>query len=393
MVLVDWLNFQNVRLSALSAVRYTAANLTASRELGASMNLVADENIPLLDEFFADFGHIERCSGRNLTAAQLQQADVLLVRSVTAVNAALLENTPVRFVGTCTIGTDHIDFSYLQRQQITFASAPGCNAEAVADYVISSLSVLVEQRQQHLSDLVVAVVGVGNVGGRVAKRLAALGLTLLWVDPFKTDLAVGQKVDLAEALSRADVLCLHTPLTTSGAHPTQNLIGAVQLAAMKTDACLLNAGRGPVVNNQALLVHLQQHKHFSAILDVWETEPEPNLVLMDHCLLATPHIAGYSLDGKMRGTEMIYQALCQHLGVAATHHLADFLPEPAVKHLELSSQLSAEQALIARLRAVYDVRNDDGRMRYAMKHAVKSAEAFDALRRDYPLRRDSTTLN
>lgn len=356
------------------------------------MRILADENIPLLDEFFAKLGSITRVSGRTLSQTDVINTDVLLVRSVTNVNKELLYNTPVHFVGTCTIGTDHIDLDYLQGRKVGFASAPGCNAQAVADYVLSSLLVLVESREQQLKNLTVAVVGVGNVGSQVRKRLEALKVTVLGVDPFKREEEVGALVSLNDALVQADVVCLHTPLTTTGEYPTSRLIGKRQLSLMKSDACLLNAGRGPVVDNAALLAHLKRYKNFTAIMDVWDTEPEPNLELLERCLIATPHIAGYSLDGKMRGTEMIYQALCQHLGLPAKHQLIDFLPEPSVKHLQLSSAVSSQQALGIQMRAVYDVRNDDGRMRYAMRNAESLSETFDALRRNYPLRRDFSTL-
>lgn len=352
------------------------------------MNIVADENIPLIHEFFAEFGSITRLNGRTIKNADLQQADILLVRSVTQVNAELLKNTPIKFVGTCTIGTDHIDLDYLQQQNIAFASAPGCNAHAVADYVLSSLLVLVESREQQLSDLTVAVVGVGNVGYQVRQRLEQLGVTVQGVDPFKDEAQVGKLVTLEEALPQADVLCLHTPLTITGSHPTQHLIGAQQLQQMKGNACLLNAGRGPVVDNTALLEHLKANKNFTAILDVWETEPEPNLELLERCLIATPHIAGYSLDGKMRGTEMIYQVLSKHLNHAATKQFSDFAPEQAVLELKLSQQMPTQQQLSTRLRAVYDVRNDDGRMRYAMRNSESLKTTFDYLRKNYPLRRD-----
>ena len=357
------------------------------------MQIVADENIPLLDEFFADLGTITRLNGRTITAADVQQADILLVRSVTKVNPALLQGSKVKFVGTCTIGTDHIDLEYLQQQHIAFASAPGCNAHAVADYVQSSLLTLLENREQSLAGLTAAVVGVGNVGSRVRQRLESLGLTVLGVDPFKDEAQVGKLVPLAEALPQADIICVHTPLTTSGSHPTQHLIGAPELQQMKPDACLLNAGRGPVVDNAALLSHVQQHKNFVAILDVWESEPEPDLALLERCLIATPHIAGYSLDGKMRGTEMVYQALCQFLNRPVSKSLAELAPEPAVLALELSAAMPSQQQLSTQVRAVYDVRNDDGRMRYAMRNSSNLAKTFDYLRKNYPLRRDIPLQN
>lgn len=352
------------------------------------MNIVADENIPLLNEFFAGFGNITRLNGRTISNADLTQADVLLVRSVTQVTAELLKNTPVKFVGTCTIGTDHIDLNYLQANHVNFASAPGCNARSVADYVISSLLVLTENRAQSLQKLTVAVVGVGNVGSQVRQQLLELGVNVIGVDPFKTEAEVGSLVSLEHALKQADVVCVHTPLTTTGSHPTLHLIGEKQLKQMKMNACLLNAGRGPVVDNNALLVHLKSHKSFVAILDVWESEPAPNLELLDRCLIATPHIAGYSLDGKMRGTEMVYQALCQHLQQTPNKTLADFAPEQSVLNIELSASLPASEQFALKRRAVYDVRNDDGRMRYAMHHSDNLSKTFDKLRKNYPLRRD-----
>ncbi|MFY9179815.1 MAG: 4-phosphoerythronate dehydrogenase, partial [Venatoribacter sp.] len=330
------------------------------------MKIVADENIPLLNEFFQDLGELTCLAGRNMTKADVQEADVLLVRSVTKVNEALLQGSSVRFVGTCTIGTDHLDSRYLQQAGITFASAPGCNAQSVVDYVLSALSTYSEYKNLDLLNLIVGIVGVGNVGFKLRQRLETMGIQVLAVDPFKSAEQVGALVSLDEAL-KADVLCLHTPLTFSGEEPTYHLIQAKELQQMRPDACILNAGRGPVIHNQDLLNHLKQTPSFTAILDVWEDEPEPNLALLDQCLLATPHIAGYSLDGKMNGTAMIYQALCRFLGKKADKALENFMPEPAVKELVFSAAMPKEQLLRTAIRAVYDVRGDDLRMRNSLE--------------------------
>lgn len=352
------------------------------------MNIVADENIPLLKEFFAGLGSITTLPGRNMKAEDLANADLLLVRSVTQVSSELLQKSAgLKFVGTATIGTDHIDLNYLSKQNIGFASAPGCNAEAVVNYVLSALCVLTEGRQQKLTGLTVGIVGVGNVGFKLRKQLEVLGIKVLAVDPFKSEREVGKLVSLETAL-QADVLCLHTPLTQAGKYPTQHLIGAAELALMQPNACVLNAGRGPVIDNKALLNHLNSHPNFNAILDVWEAEPEPSLELLDKCLLATPHIAGYSLDGKMRGTEMIYQAACEYLSLPIQHQLNDFMPALGVKKIEFSDQLPEEQRFRTAVRAFYDVRDDDGRMRYAMHSTQNRAVTFDYLRKNYPLRRD-----
>lgn len=355
------------------------------------MRISADENIPLLTSFFSEFGPIRQFTGRSVGRDDLLETDVLLVRSVTRVDENLLAGTPVKFVGTATIGTDHIDLEYLKRAGIGFASAPGCNAQAVVDYVLSALSVLVDSRDQRFADLVVGIVGVGNVGSCLRRRLEEMGVKVLAVDPFKTEADVGELTSLDEVLT-ADVVTLHTPLTTEGEHPTWHLINAERLAQMKPDACLINTCRGPVVDNQALKSHLAALSEFEAILDVWENEPELDLELMQRCLIATPHIAGYSLDGKMNGTEIIYRAVCEFLGLPIRRKLGQFLPEPGVKRVNFTDQVPVHQALRTAIRAAYEVRVDDGMMRTAMRRASSRKAAFDQLRRDYPLRRDIPTM-
>lgn len=355
------------------------------------MRIAADENIPLVDSFFSEFGEIRRFSGRSLTADQLADTDILLVRSVTAVDETLLKGTPVKFVGTATIGTDHIDFDYLQRANIGFASAPGCNAQAVVDYVLSSLSVLIDVRGVSFADLSVGIVGVGNVGLCLRRRLEEMGVDVVATDPFKDPAVVGPLTSLEEVL-KADVVSLHTPLVNDGEFPTRHLMGAEQLLQMKQNACLINSSRGAVVNNAELLAHLRSHNDFEAILDVWEKEPHLDLALMHRCMLATPHIAGYSLDGKMRGTEMIYQAVCEYFGLPMRRKLGQFLPEPGIRRVNFSDQVPLNQALRTAIRAAYEVRVDDGKMRSAMSRAEDVKQTFDQLRRDYPLRRDIPTM-
>ena len=182
------------------------------------MRIVADENIPLVNEFFAEIGDIHRVEGRTMQPEDLADADILLVRSVTKVNQALLDGSAVRFVGTATIGTDHIDLDYLKERNIGFQSAPGCNAQAVVDYVLSAVSVLLDQRGMGFNDLSVGIVGIGNVGSLLRTRLEALGTRVLAVDPFRDEEEAGALVSLDEALS-ADVVTLHTPLTRKRNQP------------------------------------------------------------------------------------------------------------------------------------------------------------------------------
>jgi erythronate-4-phosphate dehydrogenase len=355
------------------------------------VRIVADENIPLIDQFFGEFGDITRVTGRTMTAADVADADILLVRSVTQVNEALLAGSKVKFVGTATIGEDHIDREYLKSRGVGFASAPGCNAQAVVDYVMSALSVLVDTRGIDFSDLTVGIVGVGNVGLLLRRRLEEMGLSVLAVDPFRDEEDVGELSSLEQVL-QADVVTLHTPLEKEGQHPTWHLINETTLNQMKDDACLINASRGAVVDNKALLEHLRTHEDFCAILDVWENEPELDRELLNHCALGTPHIAGYSLDGKMRGTEQVYHGVCEFFGLPVRGKLAQFLPEPGIKRVDFSDQVPMHQALRTAIRASYEIRVDDGVMRSEMRHSKDLKTSFDKLRREYPLRRDTPTL-
>jgi len=381
--------------------------LTADAE-DSLVQIVADENIPLLEQFFSELGEIRKVAGRTMTSEDVKDADILLVRSVTKVNEALIANSPVKFIGTCTIGTDHIDLKYLastnqqrsenNQQAIAFSSAPGCNAEAVVDYVLSAVSVLIDKRDQVFQDISIGIIGVGNVGLRLRRRLEAMGVTVFAVDPFKDEQEVGKLSTLDEAL-QADVVSLHIPLTFSeeaGEQATHHLINADRLQQMKADGCLINSCRGSVLDNAALKVHMANNDEFEGIIDVWEGEPNLDLQLMNRCMLATPHIAGYSLDGKMRGTEQIYQACCQTLGLPIRNKLAQLLPEPSIKKIKFGDSVPVHQALRTAIRAGYEIRVDDGIMRSTLLRTEGEPEAmrakFDLLRKNYPLRRDIPTI-
>ncbi|MCU1716893.1 4-phosphoerythronate dehydrogenase PdxB [Pseudomonas sp. 5P_3.1_Bac2] len=353
------------------------------------MRIVADENIPLLDEFFAEFGSITRLPGRRIDAASVAQADVLLVRSVTEVDAALLKDSPVKFVGTCTIGTDHLDLDYFQQAGIGWARAPGCNARGVVDYVLSSLLLLAEQQGQALASRTYGVVGVGQVGGRLLKVLRALGWKVLACDPLRQAREGGDYVSLEQVLEQCDVLSLHTPLTREGEHATHHLLDAARLAALNPGTWLINASRGAVVDNAALRELLKRRKDLQVVLDVWEGEPQADVELAGLCRIATPHIAGYSLEGKLRGTAQIYDAWCAHQGMAPRRRLAELMPTPWLPSVTLDASADLSWALTTLCRSVYDPRADDANFRRSLVGDVQARRAgFDALRKSYPVRRE-----
>ena len=353
------------------------------------MRIVADENIPLLDEFFAGFGEIRRLPGRSIDAAAVADADLLLVRSVTQVDRALLDGSAVKFVGTCTIGTDHLDLDYFQQAGITWASAPGCNARGVVDYVLGSLLVLAEQQGVDLATRTYGVVGAGQVGSRLLKVLRGLGWRVLVCDPPRQAVEGGDFVSLQQVLAECDVISLHTPLKRLGEHPTYHLFDHARLAALKPGSWLINASRGAVVDNQALRELLPQRSDLQVVLDVWEGEPQADVELATLCRIATPHIAGYSLDGKLRGTAQIYQALCQHLGVAPSVELQQLMPAAWLSELTIDASADPAWALASICRAVYDPRRDDADFRRSLQgDAAMRRAAFDGLRKHYPRRRE-----
>ncbi|MGX1184932.1 erythronate-4-phosphate dehydrogenase [Pseudomonas sp. F-14 TE3623] len=353
------------------------------------MLIVADENIPLLDAFFAGFGEIRRVPGRAIDRATVEQADVLLVRSVTNVNRELLEGSKVRFVGTCTIGTDHLDLDYFQQTGITWSSAPGCNARGVVDYVLGSLLTLAEIEGADLTQRTYGVVGAGEVGGRLVKVLQGLGWNVLVCDPPRQAAEGGDYVSLEQIIEQCDVISLHTPLDKQGPQATWHLFDKNRLNQLKPGAWLINASRGPVIDNAALRQVLLEREDLQAVLDVWEAEPEVDVALAELCVLATPHIAGYSLDGKQRGTAQIYQAFCQFLDQPEQVHLSDLLPAPWLSAVTLNADSDPAWVLAMLCRGVYDPRRDDADFRRSLVGNVNEQRAaFDALRKHYPLRRE-----
>lgn len=360
------------------------------------MLIVADENIPLLDAFFGDIGDIRRVSGRTLRAEDVRDADALLVRSVTPVNSALLEGSRVRFVGTATIGTDHIDLDWLKENNIRFSAAPGCNANSVAEYVLAVLSLYAERRVlDDWSRLSVGIVGVGNVGGELAEKLERLGFDVKLCDPPRAERepeSADTFVDLSEALT-CDVVSFHTPLTRESDHPTYHMIGERELAGLTSAQLLINAGRGEVIDGEALQARLSQENAPLVALDVWEREPRISPDLLDKVWLATPHIGGYSLEGKVQGTEMIYQAMSRFMGLPLRKQAGQFLPEPALRKVSFTGAADEHDAIRTALRACYDPRQDDARLRHTMRlPAGERGAAFDQLRRDYPVRRECSSL-
>jgi len=352
------------------------------------VRIIADENIPFVADCFSSIGRVEVVPSREIKPNIVADADALLVRTVTPVGPDLLAGSSVRFVGTVTIGFDHIDVEYLVRNNIGFASAPGSNANSVAEYVIAALLDVAQKCDFDLQDKSIGIIGVGNCGSRVAKKAKALGMKLYFNDPPLQRQTGEAKYLPIENLFDCDIITFHTPLTFEGIDKTFHLADEKFFKSLKDGCVFVNTSRGGVVDSSALKAAITSGKLKAVVLDVWENEPNIDTVLLGMVDIATPHIAGYSLDGKVAGMIMVYRSACAHFGLEAKFDAESFLPEPAVSRLEINPQLAAEQQLLAAVvEKVYNIGDDDSRLRQILDKEKKGM-IFDRLRNDYPVRRE-----
>ena len=366
---------------------------------GRRLRIVADENIPYVREAFCSLGDVVCCAGREMNAAMVAEAEVLLVRSVTKVGPELLEGSAVRFVGTATIGTDHVDVDYFRRRGIAFSSAAGSNANSVAEYVITAMLVLADRYGWELQGKTVGIVGVGNIGSKVEKKVRALGMRPLLNDPPLERQLQGQPlcqggesryVSFDEVL-KVDFVSCHVPLTRGGPDATYHLFDLARLEQLRQGTVLINSSRGAVVSNDALRKVVERGVLGAVVLDVWENEPTIDVALLEDVELGSPHIAGYSLDGKVNGTVMLYGAVCEMLGRPGELRASDLLPAPPIRRIELVTEGRSDQDVLCEaMTRVYDIERDDHDIRglIAMPTGAR-ANGFDQLRKGYPVRREA----
>ncbi|MCB9853168.1 MAG: 4-phosphoerythronate dehydrogenase [Phycisphaerales bacterium] len=259
---------------------------------------------------FAQFGGVHTFPGRSITSNQLKTADALIVRSVTRVDRALLEGTSIRFVGTVTTGLDHVDVTWLNDNGIAFATAAGFNSRPVAEYVLTCIFLIAGDRRCRPESMTLGVVGAGRIGSLIGHWAAALGMRVLYSDPPRASVGdPGPWTPIDALLAESDVVSLHVPLTTDGSHPTSGMVGDRWLSRMKTRATLINTSRGGIVDEYAMKSALQSESGPDAIIDTWLHEPGIDGDLMAMCRIATPHIAGHSVNARHRGAQMICEAL------------------------------------------------------------------------------------
>jgi len=352
------------------------------------MKIVCDNKIPFLKGVLEPFADVVYLPGSQTDAELVRDADALVTRTRTICNQALLEGSSVRAIATATIGYDHIDTSWCEAHGIRWSNAPGCNSWSVKQYVGSVLAVLARKYGLDFSVMTLGVVGVGNVGSKVAQLGRALGMNVLLNDPPRERIEGSDAfVSLDDLLEKSDIVTIHVPLIKEGRDATYHLFDAWRFAVMHRDCILINSSRGPVVDNQALKVALKEHLLKAAVLDVWEGEPSPDAELVSLLDLSTPHIAGYSADGKANGTTMSVRYLAGQLGLPLGNWTASGVPAPAVDlHFSIDVQGKSKQDVLSEaILYAYDVRVDSDALR-------ENIGAFESLRGDYPVRREPSAF-
>lgn len=350
------------------------------------MRIVADENMPAVETLLGDVAEVVRLPGRAINREALRHADALLVRSVTQVSENLIHNTPIKFVGTATAGMEHVDRVALRAAGIGFASAPGANANSVVEYVMAAIAAVDTFLERLLDEGCVGIVGFGHVGGALAARLGDLGIRHIAYDPWLTSAQLPVAASLEEVL-QCDVICLHAELTTEQPWPSRHLLDAHNLGDLSDDQLLINASRGAVVDNLALLHRLRGPSAPEVVLDVWEGEPAINAQLLEKVQLGTAHIAGYSLDAKIQATKMLCDAMVEAELIGS---LPDNVPLSVQPPLMLSPVQSQAGLIRQLLAGSYDIHSDDVRLRAVTlgKDPAYAATGFDELRKHYSERRE-----
>ena len=347
------------------------------------MKIIADDKIPFLRGALEPYADVVYVPGKEITPGVIAGADALLIRTRTKCNEYLLRDSNVKFIGTATIGYDHIDTGYCEKHNICWTNAPGCNSSSVQQYIASALLTIAEKMEFSLKDKTLGVIGAGNVGSKVARLAKNLGMNVLLNDPPRAR-REGKSgfVKLESVLSDADIITVHVPLTSGGEDKTFHLFDEAVFARMKKGVLFLNSSRGEVVKTEALRKSLDTFQTGGAVIDVWENEPDIDLALLSKTFLATPHIAGYSTDGKANGTSIVVNSLAGFFQLPLKNWYPDNIPAPALPLIEINGIDKTEQDILYEaVIHTYRIKEDDLKLR-------NSPSAFEKQRGEYPLRRE-----
>jgi erythronate-4-phosphate dehydrogenase len=347
------------------------------------MKIVADDKIPFLKGVLEPYADIVYFQGKEITRKILMNADALLIRTRTKCTEDLLMGTPVKFIGTATIGFDHIDIEYCRKKNIFWTNAPGCNSSSVQQYIAAALLKMASEFRFDLTGKTLGIVGVGNVGSKVEKFARIIGMNVLMNDPPRARFEAGKDfVSLGTILYESDIVTLHVPLNFVGEDRTYHLFNSHTFKKMKKNSWFINASRGEVVETTALKKALDSGKFGGAILDVWENEPDIDLELMSKTFLATPHIAGYSTDGKANGTSIVINALCKHFNLPLKEWYPGDVPKPEKPLITINCKGHGDEDIIREaVSQTYNIDEDNIKLRF-------NPADFEKQRGDYRIRRE-----
>ena len=347
------------------------------------MKIIADDKIPFLRGVLEPFADVVYMPGSKISRADLTDTDGLLIRTRTKCNEALLHGTSVKFIGTATIGYDHIDTDYCDARNIKWINAPGCNSSSVQQYIAAALLKLSVDEGFRLKNKTLGIVGVGNVGSKVEKIAGILGMKVLLNDPPRERKEGRDKfVSFETILRESDIITLHVPLNRSGDDRTYHLISGDVFRSMGKKAWLINSSRGEVVDTESIKSALKNGFLAGAILDVWENEPDIDRELLSATHISTPHIAGYSTDGKAKGTSMVVNSLCRFFKLPLTDWYPENIPHPGNKVIEIDCSGKSDEEIIGEaVKVTYDIASDHFMLR-------QSPDTFEKQRGDYGIRRE-----
>lgn len=347
------------------------------------MKIIVDDKIPYIQGALEPYAEVVYLPGSKTTAEVVRDADAIITRTRTKCNDALLSGSSVKIIATATIGYDHIDTNFCDRAGIKWINAPGCNAKSVEQYIASVLMVMAEKKGMSLAGKTIGVVGVGNVGSKVARLAEILGMRVLLNDPPRARAEGDQGfVGLEKILAESDIITLHVPLNQEGIDATFHMADEKLFESMIRKPLFINSCRGEVVKTSSLKQAILNGQVSGAVVDCWENEPDIDVDLLNLVDLATPHIAGYSRDGKAKGTEMSVQAVSRFLGLESKNWKATTIEKPASSEILIDgTNMSLQQILSEAILSTYDIREDDARLR-------ESVSTFEKQRGDYPVRRE-----
>ena len=350
------------------------------------MRIVADDKIPFLKGALEPYSEVVYIPGKQIKMEMLKDSDALLIRTRTICNESLLKGTSIRFIGTATIGFDHIDIQYCSRNKITWTNAPGCNSLSVQQYIAAALLRISSEHHFNLKDKTLGIIGVGNVGSKVEKFARNIGMNVLLNDPPRARIEGKKNFHrLNTVLSGSDILTVHVPLNVVGEDQTWHLFSEESFKKIKRGAWFLNSSRGEVTDTYSLKKALNSGMISGAVIDVWENEPYIDPELLQQAFIATPHIAGYSTDGKANGTAMIVNSLTKYFNLPSENWYPSNVPPPASPYISIDCNNKSDEEIIREaVIHTYNIDKDNSMLRISIQN-------FEKLRGDYPIRREFTS--